>query len=84
MRLVHASLPQTVLNPYNGDDHEHIHTATAETCAAVAEQLGVDVESLGYVIKAVALAATGDPKEIIKTIDAGLDAFLSVRDIAEM
>ena len=28
--------------------------------------------------KAVALAATGDPKEIIKTIDAGLDAFLSV------
>ena len=57
VRLVHASLPQTVLNPYNGDDHEHIHTATAETCAAVAEQLGVDVESLGYVIKAVALAA---------------------------
>ena len=57
VRLVHASLPQTVLNPYNGDDHEHIHTATAKTCAAVAEQLGVDVESLGYVIKAVALAA---------------------------
>ena len=28
--------------------------------------------------KAVTLAATGDPKEIIKTIDAGLDAFLSV------
>ena len=26
----------------------------------------------------VSLAATGDPKEIIKTIDAGLDAFLSV------
>jgi len=28
--------------------------------------------------KTVALAATGDPKEIIRTIDAGLDAFLSV------
>ena len=28
--------------------------------------------------KSVALAATGDPKQIIQTIDAGLDAFLSV------
>ena len=28
--------------------------------------------------KAVALAATGDPHEIIRTIDAGLDVFLSV------
>ena len=28
--------------------------------------------------KSVALAATGDPKQIIATIDAGLDAFLSV------
>ena len=28
--------------------------------------------------KVVALGATGDPKEIIKTIDTGLDAFLSV------
>ena len=27
---------------------------------------------------AVSLAATGDPEQIIKTIDAGLDAFLSV------
>ena len=26
----------------------------------------------------LALAASGDPKEIIKTIDVGLDAFLSV------
>ena len=28
--------------------------------------------------KAVALAVTGDPKEIMRTIDSGLDAFLSV------
>jgi len=28
--------------------------------------------------KVISLAASGDPKEIIKTIDAGLDAFLSV------
>lgn len=34
------------------------------------------VASLGT--KVVSLAATGDPKEIIQTIDAGLDAFLSV------
>ena len=34
------------------------------------------VASLGT--KVVSLAATGDPKEIIRTIDAGLDAFLSV------
>ena len=33
------------------------------------------VASLGT--KVVSLAATGDPKEIIQTIDAGLDAFLS-------
>ena len=34
------------------------------------------VASLGT--KVVSLAATGDPREIIQTIDAGLDAFLSV------
>ena len=34
------------------------------------------VASLGT--KVVSLAATGDPKENIRTIDAGLDAFLSV------
>ena len=57
VRLVHASAPQTFRNPDNWDDHEHIHTATAETCAEVAERLGLDVESLGYLIKAVALVA---------------------------
>mmetsp|Transcript_104740 Transcript_104740/g.184961 ORF Transcript_104740/g.184961 Transcript_104740/m.184961 type:complete len:467 (+) Transcript_104740:105-1505(+) len=31
-----------------------------------------------FASKLVELGATGDPKEIIKTIDAGLDAFLSV------
>ena len=57
VRLVHASEPQAERNRQNDDDHEHLHTATAATCAEVAERLGVDVECLGYAIKAVVLAA---------------------------
>jgi len=57
VRLVHASEPQAERNRQNDDDHEHLHTATAATCNEVAERLGVDVECLGYVIKAVVLAA---------------------------
>ena len=40
---------------------------------------GLQAKAVGPLAgKVVSLAATGDPKEIIKTIDAGLDAFLSV------
>mmetsp|Transcript_87052 Transcript_87052/g.137393 ORF Transcript_87052/g.137393 Transcript_87052/m.137393 type:complete len:454 (+) Transcript_87052:55-1416(+) len=40
---------------------------------------GVKAEDVGpFASKLVELGATGDPKEIIKTIDAGLDALLSV------
>ena len=57
VRLVHVSWPHYDRNFDNGDDHEYIHTATAETCADVAERLGVDVACLGYVVKSLVLSA---------------------------